>query len=411
MKNMVKRIALGFAAGFLFVSGASAYNMEIPNRFLEFGVDMDFGFSNNYFAAKDILKEEWIFDFSEMAGELGEDGLRFDGNLNASGFVNLNLTNGISVKAKTGYESYGSGNISRELFDFIGNGNSLNETLSFDGNMSMDMFAYTSADVNFDIGGFRVGAGIGCFLPLMHVETTKIDAYFVNGPDGSIVTKAFMGLKANSCFNMQPFIDGDYDVSKISNSGDATVGIDLSGSVEREVFKSLTARGYMRLPVIPGSLKDVAYGVYEMNYTASSVISMVEDGASNLSFEEGDKLYGTETYWISRPFHMGAEIAWRPFGQYVTFNALLGFGVKYPWTEEAKGFVEYNFGVNAALFNMLGMSLSSSYLNEVFIHQVGMMLNFRVFEIDIGVSSQGANFSKSCAGSGIGAFAAVKVGW
>lgn len=411
MKSILKKIAAFTVLGFSFVSGVFAYNMDIPKRFLELGVDVDFGISNNYFAAKEMLKKEVVVDFAEMAGKLGDKGLQFDGMLNASGFMNLNLKNGISVNAKTGYESNGKGSISKELFDFIGNGNSMNETLSVDGDMNLDMFAYTSADVKFDLKDFRIGVGLGLFVPLMHVEATNTRAYFQNGPDGSIVTKATAGFKINSCCDMQPVLEDGFSMPSVTGENGATVGVDLNGSVEKEIFNSLTARGYMRLPIVPGSLKEVAYASYDMNYSADTVISMVQGGGDNFDLEEGDKIYGSEKYWISRPFHMGAEVAWRPFGQYVTFGGLLGFGVKYPWTSEATGFAEYRLSIDASIFNMLGLNLSTSYMNEVFVQQVGLMLNFRVLEIDVGVSSQGADFAKSCAGSGIGAFAAVKIGW
>ena len=131
----------------------------------------------------------------------------------------------------------------------------------------------------------------------------------------------------------------------------------------------------------------------------------------NLHFDSGEKIYGKEKYWISRPFRTGAEIAWRPFGNWMKFGALLGLGVKYPWTSEAKPYIEYKGTVEASLFNILGINFSSSYINEVFVHQAGFMLNCRVLEIDCGVSAQGANFKKSCQGSGFGAYTGIRIGW
>ena len=93
------------------------------------------------------------------------------------------------------------------------------------------------------------------------------------------------------------------------------------------------------------------------------------------------------------------------------FNALLGFGVKYPWTEDAKAYVEYKASVETSIFNVIGVNFSSAYLNEVFIHQAGFMLNCRVLEFDFGVSAQGANFKKSCLGSGLGVYTGLRIGW
>ena len=90
---------------------------------------------------------------------------------------------------------------------------------------------------------------------------------------------------------------------------------------------------------------------------------------------------------------------------------MLGFAVKYPWTTDAKAYGEFNFGVHGEIFKILGFDLSSSYFNEIFSQRAGIMLNFKVIEIDAGVAFQGASFSKSWLGSGAGCYVGVAVGW
>ena len=210
---------------------------------------------------------------------------------------------------------------------------------------------------------------------------------------------------------LESFFENEYSDLFNLNNMDFTMGFDLSGSVEHQIFETLMGRAYMRLPIVPGSMGNAVSSTLEMRYGADDLFDMIKNDDDNLHFDSGEKTYSKEKYWISRPFRTGAEIAWRPFGKCVKFGALLGFGVKYPWTGEAKGYIEYEGSFEASLFNILGINLSTAYMSEIFIHQAGFMLNCRVLEFDFGVSAQGANLEKSFKGSGFGAYTGIRIGW
>lgn len=385
--------------------------IDIPRRIFEIGFDTNVGVSNNYFAVSDILKKELEIDLRKIADEIDSKGLSFDFLFSSDFFMNLNLKNGVSVGLSSGIESSGNGLISKEFFEFLGYGNSLNETISVDGSVDSSVFAYAKTDVSFYIKDFRVNFAPAVFFPLLHVETTKFDSHFLNKSDGSIEAGVSVAYKINSCAPMEPFFDKEYRDFFNLNNMNFSAGFDFSSSIEHQIFETLMGRAYVRLPIVPGSMKNTVQSTLEMHYGADDIFDMIKNEGDNLHFDSGEKVYGKEKYWISRPFRTGAEIAWRPFGNWMKFGALLGLGVKYPWTSEAKPYIEYKGTVEASLFNILGINFSSSYINEVFVHQAGFMLNCRVLEIDCGVSAQGANFKKSCQGSGFGAYTGIRIGW
>ncbi len=384
---------------------------DIPRRIFEIGFDTNFGISNNYFATSDILKKELEIELRKMADEIDPKGLSFDFIFSSDFFMNLNLTNGVSVGLSSGIESSGNGLISKEFFEFLGYGNDLNETISVDGSVSSDIFAYAKTDVSFFFKGFRVNFGPALFFPLVHLETSKFESHFLNNSDGSIEAGVVVAYKINSSVPMEPFFDSEYSDLFNLNNMDFTMGFDLSSSIEHQIFETLMGRAYIRLPIVPGSMGNAVCSALEMRYGADDIFDMIKNEDDNMNFDSSEKTYSKEKYWISRPFRTGTEIAWRPFGKCVKFGAMLGFGVKYPWTDEAKAYIEYKGSFEAALFNILGVNLSTAYMSEIFIHQAGFMLNCRVFEIDFGVSAQGANLPRSFKGSGFGAYTGIRIGW
>lgn len=410
---MKKLTFLLFPAVFFFcfskISVFASERMDFQNRIFEIGFDADFGLSNNYFAANDFLKEELTVELNKMSSDLNDDGLKFNFLLATSFFTRLNLKNGLSVALSTGLDSYGMGNVSKKLFDFLSNGNELNETLETDGSIDANMFFYVTNDVEFELFGFRVGISPSVFIPVLHAEAKNINAKFTNDSSGNIDMELSARIKFNSSTDLHPLFDdkiADFILKSLSNGW----GFDLSSSMEHQITQTLAGRGYIHIPIVPGHTTNSAFANYTTTYHADDVIDLVSSGGE-LSNNADDVVYDEEKMWISRPFRTGGEICWKPFGKGVSFNAMLGFGVKYPWTNDAKAYLEYKAGIDARLFNILGVKMSTSYLKEVFIHQVGFMVNFRVIELNCGVSAQGANFSPSCRGSGFGAYAGVRFGW
>lgn len=390
-----------------FSSQLFAYNMDIPKRTFEIGMNLDVGVSNNYFAANEILVNDLVIDFTKISEEISTDGLVISTKEVLNTFVNLNLKNGWHFGMKNGFEGYGNGAVSKDLFDFLGKGNKLNESIVFETRLDYDFFYYTESSCEWNMFGFRFGVAPALYLPLMHVEQDKSHVSFCNNSQGNISADVAMGLRVFTSGSLEDVKNNSIDPLDWLNGG---WGFDVNLSVEHRLTETLQGRAYMRLPVIPGSLKNLAETTFLCSYDAVDLVDVIKTGGS-YSSELKEFKYSEEKKYICRPFRTGGEVNWRPFGEWMIFNGMLGFGVKYPWSAKAKAYWEYNLGVHTEIFKIIGFDLSSSYLNEIFSQRVGFMLNFRAVELDAGISLQGASFVKSWQGSGVGAYLGVAVGW
>ena len=88
----------------------------------------------------------------------------------------------------------------------------------------------------------------------------------------------------------------------------------------------------------------------------------------------------------------------------VKIDGSIGCGVRYPCSKRAYFYPQYHAGASISLLRILGASVSTEYINEMFRHEAGMMFNVRALEIDTGVSLVGSDFKNSWRGKGFGAY-------
>ena len=390
---------------------------SLPHRIFEMGFSFDADFSNNYFNADDFLVKDLVIDLKKMASDMPEKGFCLNLNMKPDFFLNLNLKSGVHVGLNFGIESYGNFTISKDLFDFFGYGNDLNEKITLDGKMNGDAFMFVDCAVGFDLFGFHLELIPAVYLPLIHATAENVHGSFVNDEKGGLRANASADIVMYTFTDMQPFFDGDVDVNQVVEAMKDGWGFDIASSLEHKIFNTLDGAVYSRIPIVPGQLN---YST-KMTMTASMEVdelkNMFEDGDDGLQkdFDVSDKEYNTASYNLHRPLRMGAQVAWRPFGKWCTFGGLLGFGVKQPFTSDAYGYPEYTLSIDIDLFiknwNMLGLRLSSAYLDEVFKHNAGFIFNLRAFELDLGVCASGGSFTSSFKGAGAGAYLMVAFGW
>ncbi len=411
----MKKLIISFLVQIVIcVSAFCGDYLKMPRRYFEIGVKAPVGISNNAIGVADLLKKNLVIDLEKLADDLPKDGLIFDMNTAPDFSMNLNLSNGFRFGLKLGIDGYSKVDFSKSLIDFLCKGNDLNETLNFDGGVNADIFAHLDLSFGRDINQLHVEFTPSLFVPVAHIETTSATAYLKNAPDGKIEALAQANLMAYTCFNTRPIFDKDCKDSVFANVASGC-GFDISASVEQKVLESLVAGAYLRLPIVPGTLGYSTGMNCKVGFEAKSVVALVskEENASSFTSEMSDISYGNEPYVINRPMRFGIQCAWRPFGSWCSFNGLLGLGLNEPFSKYGKTtcFLEYDFGCDMLLFHVLGFNLSSNYYNKVFTQQLGLVINLRILEIDVGVSVQGSDFARSFCASGIGAYAAVYIGF
>jgi hypothetical protein len=394
------------------------------HRYFELGFDAQAMATNNYFDAKSLLVKDLVIDLKKIADEMPSNGLLV--NAFVSGpetYWNLNLKNGFHLGMASGIEGNVSGNIGKNLFELIGYGNVDDTSIDVDGYANADIFAYYTVSGGFKLGSMRITVKPSLFIPIIHAQTDSLNASLSNPSDGSVKVTANAVGTVYSVTDLSSYENGFSQAAQdeITRNMFSGAGFDLAGAVEMPILSFLQVGAYARIPIVPGSLKYSASGTATMTYSAASLSDIVS-GAGESSTSISDIQYGTGNYYISRPLRLGGESAFRPFGNWFTLSTLLGIGVQYPYTADYKLYPEYSMGVSVDLFKIIGVSLSTSYLSQIFIHKVNVMLNCRVLELNVAAllagsggatnaKDFGTEFTNSFNGTGAGAEISVCIGF
>ncbi len=400
----MKRIALFFLILFfpLFIY---AEELHRPHRYFEFGLDAGFGVSNNTAKISDIFVKEIRIDLKDWLDYMGAAGFNMGLTLNSKAFVNINLDESVRLGFYLGTENSGFFEIEQELFEYLEIGEIKNAT--FDARMYYDSFFAMGGSFSAKVKKGRLTVGLNGFIPLMHGELKNVSSGVEVDDNTGIKAYARGNVNLYSCTNPDDVINGNIEISELSRG----LGMDLSLAYEFPLSSKFQLGFSGRIPVVPGRL--FYRNTYAVNVTANvstfpQILNNGDIGASEMSSES----YSAEAaVMIHRPLKFGAELAWRPHGAYFTFHPMLGFGIRYPFTSDFYFYPEYKLAAEFELVHTAGVTFSTAYLEQTFIHQLDFLLNLRVLELDVGFSLQSRDFWNSFAARGIGGFAGVRLGW
>ena len=118
---------------------------------------------------------------------------------------------------------------------------------------------------------------------------------------------------------------------------------------------------------------------------------------------------------------MGISADFHPFGTLLTTSGYVGIAFRHPFASainkanggenETQFYVDYSLAGRLSLWNVLSLSVSHSYMDEIFKNELAVALNIRLVEVDAGVSFQSPTFVKSFSGAGVGAFVTLCIGF
>ncbi|MCR5725340.1 MAG: hypothetical protein K6G80_09675 [Treponema sp.] len=395
------------------VTTASLLSAELykPNRIVEFGVETGVGVSNNYFCLPDYLKEEIVFDLKDIADTMAGDGMIIDLYSTSRTFLNINVNEKFRLGFFSGLEASGYINIAEDLFKVLGKGVSIGETQNFQIEGYGDIFATSGISFQTKYRDYGIKIIPTFFMPVLYVANATASVKAVNNSDGSIEVRADAPLDVYTAIDMENIDDEEFTADKL-NELFKTGGFDLTLEVEKQVRKTVDVGLFTRIPIIPGRMKHKMTAHMYAYYVENGFLNyMSEDESHETDHGVDDIVYSSASFKVHRPFRLGAEAAWRPFGKWMTFRPELAIAVRNPYSSEMTFYPEYALSATFSLFNILGLTAATGYQNRVFVQTLSLMLNARVLEIDAGASLRGANFSRSFNYSGLGAYIAVKAGF
>ncbi len=409
MKKIFNFILVLFFTSFVFA------DLVPQNRKLEVGVEAEGGLSNNYFRASEMLVSDLVIDLNEISNEMSGTGLVLDFLVNAKTWFALNINEKMNLKFFFGVEGSGYGNISKNFFDALCSGLDLNTDEDFNLKLYGDIYAQAGMTFKTQIKEFGVSFTPSLFAPVFHVAESKGTVNYKSTESGLIRAEADVPVNVYSVIDLDGIKDRTIDSAYIQDALSTLVkgaGFDLAFEIDHKIGEKFTLGAFTRIPLVPGSLSYKASTRYWAVFEQSNTLGVLNETSSTTKdYGHDDITYSEADEKIHRPFILGLEGAWKPFGNWCTFYPKLNLAVRNPYSGENQVYGEFAIVSDFSLFNVATLRLGTAYENLVFKQTAGFMLNFRAVELDAAVMFRGEDFSKSFGMSGLGAYIAVKCGW
>ena len=375
----------------------------LSERFFEiqFGVPVDF--SNNAISFDDIFKKELTLDLAKIANEMPSEGLNLIVDTKPYVAINLNIAF-IHIGMSAGVDVYEKMGISKDFFDFLGKGNEVGETLTFDFNNYTDLFAFCEADVGIDFSNFSIHVTPSLFVPIFSSSGSVAKVTFLNDEEGNI------NLNMNTNFGVYSNFDM-YDENFLSDLFSNGNGFDVGVSASLPFGRKLVFSGKARIPIVPGSYQYKYSSYYEATTTMNLLDSSLNSSETNGNIKDFSKEVLEEKIYINRPMKFNLYADYLLVGNVLKLRAGGGMGVFRPFLTDSFTYPEYYFSAGINLFDFIKASISTEYTSQIFKHQIALGINVRLIELDCGVSLQSTDFMKSFSNNGFGAYAIVSIGF
>ncbi len=405
---------LSFMTALLLCTFAFA-ELASSQRYFEYGLDVEAGASNNYFRAPDILVKDVVIDITEMAKKMPGDGFVLDYETSLESFFALNLNQFFRSKFYFGISGNGYGNISKSFFEMLGEGFEAKTSKKITTSLYADMFAYTGASVKTEIKGYGIRVSPEIFVPIVHVADTDGYVKYTASETGKIRAEGDIPVNIYSVISLENIKSQSFDSGWIQDAlteAIESVGFDISGEVEHKVTKTFDMGIFTRIPIVPGRLKHKASTRYWGYFEQNNLLGYLDDTEkSEKDYGHDDMTYSSTNCIVHRPFILGTEGAWRPFGNWCVFRPKLDMVVRNPFSSDLQFFGEYAFLADFLFLKVFGITFGTSYENLVFKQTAGFMVNTRAVEFKSAVIFRGADFAASFGLSGMSAYAGLRIGF
>lgn len=404
---MKKILACIFAVS--VISTAAFTKNFFTQRFFEIRTGTELGASNNLFAANDIFQKEFVIDLPQLAQDCPDSGFNIRAGVTPSVALNIRVKD-FHLGFSSGVELYESMSVGKDLFDFLGYGNSVGQTMNFTIDNDADLFAFSQIDLGFRVGKLRVKVQPAVFLPILSMRGGGAKATAVNGTDGSMNISVDMDLDVYSIAGIKKTGDGNnfsFDPEELQAALTKGYGFDLGAGLSWDLTKSFVIGADCRIPIIPGHLSYKANIQGGFDYKVK-----IDDFQNAQKTERKTTVTNTaEELAVHRPLKAHVYLDKNLLGTLFNAHAAAGLGIRRPFSTDAVFYPEYYLGFGINLIDLFKVGVSTEYRDQVFIHQLGTTLNVRLIQIDLGVSAQSSDFMKSMQVAGVGGYFYVSVGF
>jgi hypothetical protein len=383
------------------------FGME--DRSFEIGLaNTNVNFANNFLAIKEVFQDVISIDIDKLS-----DGFKLNLGLNVTPFY-------FSFKAKKGWGFGLSTNAEAiGILGLSGKMLTINEAVKENSDVGGALFASTTINTLFDVWKLKVHLNPSLFYTLAYISSSP---------------KSKSGLEYTLDYSDGTVMHIDYDIRLYTGfptdgsafSLTAKPGLDFSIGAEYQLAKELglskilpfldfdVSVNLINIPFISSTISDYTEMSGKIGGDKPLTLFGDDDDGSDLfsSFETtSDSKTGKDETKVSRPFKLITRVDWRPlFGaRLLTVSPIFGFCINTLYSEP----FSIEWGINACLnlVNFFMVKTGINYTDRMWINSLGIALNLRAFEFDIGVDIRSQDFAQSWTGGGLGVNFGLKFGW
>jgi hypothetical protein len=390
----------------LFMCALSLWPQDKPRRLVEVGFDAGASFANSYLTMKDILRETITLDLSRMADDLYKGfGVLFDAHGKA--FINVNLGASWGFGLFAGVDAMGQFKIPQSMIELLSRGNDLNKSYSDDLGLGAASFLETGFWTSLKFRRIKFTVQPAYYVPLAYMGKPSVDYSFRTGDDGSISMSGTYKAELYTPFSLDD--TGDLDIGSILSKG----GVDISLRGEYPLSHNLILGGTItHIPFFPAQISDKYSMTGNFDFTGKDIESIIDiiNGDEEAPEFITNAEAGTGNKIVFRPLKVGADVVYRPFRRRL-FSVKPELALVFNSIYNIPFYADLGLTGELNLGDIFILGIGTHFEDLVWKHRANLVLNFRVIEVGVGISSQSQQFLKSFQAAGLGVDLGFRMGF
>jgi len=407
---------------------------RVPDRKFEVGLfNINLGFSNNFMTASEIFKEKVNLNIDKLS-----DGLYFNANCFFSPFFfNYNKNDLWGFGVSSGLDLLG-------VIGLNGNMLAFKDAEAEDSDIGAAVFTELKIQSFFTVKKIKFKVKPAVYYPLLYAKPDNFTYTFKNDGINATVFHVVLDMQVYTAFptNDDFKITDIFNIVDIINKKTAKPGFDVSIGAEYPLSETLglidkydlldfdVGIDFINIPLHPSTMED--YRRMLVNVGSDEPIDFF-NGMFGEDSEENDKEdfynykldeYGKDRRKILRPFKMLISANWRPLDnplledsnvsfkllrEWLTIIPTIGFAINPLYFQPVS--FEGGIKIRLSFANLFIPAVEIGYYDRLWKNSLNIAFNFKIYEIDLGVSMQSPGFLKSWTGGGFGATFGLKFGW
>ncbi|GHV32033.1 hypothetical protein AGMMS4952_21730 [Spirochaetia bacterium] len=244
----------------------------------------------------------------------------------------------------------------------------------------------------------RIGVAPAWYLPLMYIPKSTLSYKFETEKRLFVSVGGNMSVYTPFSISTDPF-----SIGQLKDFG----GFDVSLNGEYSLFSFLDVGSTLsRIPIVPSKLSNGTEITIAGNIINTKNLFA---GIGDIGSPDTNTSDSIDTLWVVRPLRFDVYVLYRPLKtELLTIRPNIGFTAINPSEETYfNGALEAQLNLRHIFLFSLSTGIEEGYWR----HKMGLVLNLRAFELDIGAGLKSQHYLESYMASGVDVSVGMKFGW